>query len=496
MLSAVNVIAAALPQDVCTMNDALYLAIDQGTHASRALVIDARGQIVAHGEKRIALVRPQADWAEQDGDEVIASIHDAVAQALAAIGSRAASFAAAGLSSQRSSAICWDRTSGRPLTPIFSWQDRRMHAWIDALHAHADSVHRKTGLFLSPHYGASKLRWALDHLPAVRQALDAGTLAWGPMASFLAFRLLKERPLLADPQCAARTQLWNLATCDWDDELLRLFGLPAGFLPASALTCQHWGTLVCSGVEVPLTAVNGDQSAAVFAFGWPETDSAYINIGTSAFVQRALMRAPGHVPRQLTGIILADGATTVYMVEGNVNGAGAGIEWLAGELGIDDLPSRLPQWLERPAPPLLFLNGIAGLGGPFWQATFDSRFVGDGEAEPWQKAVALAESIVFLLHANIEHMAPYVPPLARIRVSGGVSQLDGLCTRLASLNGVPVHRRDDPEASARGIAYLAAGRPARWNTAAHEDIFAPRADAALCERYRRWRALMADATGV
>ncbi|UCG97885.1 MAG: hypothetical protein JSW31_01730 [Burkholderiales bacterium] len=474
----------------------LYLAIDQGTHASRALVLDRRGEIVAHGERQIGLVRPQPDWAEQDGEEIVASVHSALAQAVGSLGARASGLAAAGLASQRASCVCWDRASGEPLSPVFSWQDRRMHAWIDALQAHGDDVHRRTGLFLSPHYGASKLRWALDHLPAVRRALDAGRLAWGPLVSYLAFRLLKERPLLADPQCAARTQLWSLHARDWDPGLLQLFGLPGGCLPATALTCQRWGTLASAGVEVPLTAVNGDQSAAVFAFGWPEADSAYVNIGTSAFVQRALLHAPGHVPRQLTGIVLADEATSVYTVEGNVNGAGAALDWLSAQAGIDDLTARLPHWLERPPPPLLFLNGIAGLGGPFWQARFDSRFVGDGDAEPWQKAVALVESIAFLLQANVEHMAPYVPELSRIRVSGGVSRLDGLCRRLASLNGVPVHRRDDPEASARGIAYLAAGRPARWHAVAAEDVFEPADDPALRGRYRRWRALMKEATGV
>jgi glycerol kinase len=474
----------------------LYLAIDQGTHSTRALAFDAHGQVVARGEREIALARPQTDWAEQDAEEVIASVHSAVAQAVAALPPREHRFAAAGLSSQRASCVCWDRDTGAALSPIFSWQDRRMHAWIDTLQAHGDDVHRRTGLFLSPHYGASKLRWALDNLPRVAQAHAAGRLAWGPLASFLVFRLVRERPLLADPQCAARTQLWNLHTRDWDPELLRLFGLPGDGLPSSAHTCQDWGRLSAGGIEAPLRAVNGDQSAAVFAFGWPEPESAYVNIGTSAFVQRALMAAPGHVPRQLTGIILADAGTTVYMVEGNVNGAGAGLEWLSARLGIDDLPQRLPEWLQRPAPDLVFLNGVAGLGGPFWRAQFASRFVGDAAAEPWQQAVALVESIAFLLQANVDHMAPYVPPMARIRVGGGVSQLDGLCQRLATLNGVPVHRRDDPEASARGIAFLAAGRPAQWQSGAREDIFAPRVDAGLRNRYRRWRALMAQATGV
>ncbi|HKI63233.1 MAG TPA: FGGY family carbohydrate kinase [Burkholderiales bacterium] len=475
--------------------DALVLAIDQGTHASRALVFDARGGIVSSGEQELALARPQPGWAEQDGEEVIASVFAALERALAPLGARRAGLALAGLSSQRASCVCWDRRDGRPLSPVFSWQDRRAHAWIAGLEpVHGDAVHRKTGLYLSPHYGASKLRWALEHLPPVGAAAQEGFLAWGPLASFLVFRLLKERPLAADPQCAARTQLWNLATRDWDPELLALFGLPQGFLPKSMPTCHDWGTLDVAGPALPLKAVNGDQSAAVFAFGWPEPDSAYVNIGTSAFVQRALEQAPGHVPRQLTGIILDDGRRTVWMVEGNVNGAGTALEWLRAELKIEDVLGQLPHWLEQAGEPPLFLNGIAGLGGPFWQAEFASRFIGDGE--PWQQAVAVVESIAFLLQANIDHMAAHVPPARRIRVSGGVSRLDGLCRRLAAVSGLPVLRRDDPEASARGIAYLAAGRPAGWNSAAKEDRFEPAENAALAARYRRWRELMKQATGV
>ncbi|HEX9182288.1 MAG TPA: FGGY family carbohydrate kinase [Burkholderiales bacterium] len=473
----------------------LILAIDQGTHASRALVVEATGRILASGAVDIGLARPQPGWAEQDAEEVVASVFGAVSRALEGLGARKHEIACAGLSSQRASCVCWDRASGRALSPIFSWQDRRAHAWVASLEAaHGDWVHRNTGLFLSPHYGASKLRWALDHLPAVRAARESGSLAWGPMASFLAFRLSKERTFAAEPQCAARTQLYNLRTRDWDTELLALFGLPAGFLPASAPTIHDWGTLEAAGIAVPITAVNGDQSAAVFAFGWPEEDCAYVNIGTSAFVQRALARDPGHVPRQLTGIILAERDATVWMVEGNVNGAGTALEWLEKEQGIAQATSHLPDWLARAGTPPLFLNGIAGLGGPFWKADFVSRFVGEGE--PWQKAVAVVESIAFLLQANSEHIAQYLGAPRRIRVSGGVSRLDGLCRRLAAVTGVPVHRREDPEASARGIAYLAAGRPASWNTAAREEVFDPQPDAALQGRYRRWRDLMQEATGV
>ncbi len=483
-----------MDERIGAVSNPLVLAIDQGTHASRALVFDRQGRTLSSGVENISIKYPQADWAEQDGDEIVNSVLFAVTQALQALGTRRQDVVAAGLSSQRSSVICWDRVTGKPLSPIFSWQDRRAHAWIDQLQPHADGVHRKSGLYLSPHYGASKLRWALDNLPAVRGALENKTLCWGPMASFVVFRLCAEQPFLADPQCAARTQLWNLQTQDWDPDLLELFGLPEGFLPRSVPTFYPWGTLDLLGTAIPLTAVNGDQSAAVFAFGWPEADSAYINIGTSAFVQRALTSFPGQVPRQLTGIILDDGASRLYMVEGNVNGAGTALEWVSKEFGLGNLADTLAQWLARHEEPPLFLNGIAGLGGPFWQAEFQSRFVGEGE--PWLKAVAVVESIAFLLQANIDHMDRYIPAAKRIRVSGGVSLLDGLCQCLASISGLPVHRRDDPEASARGIAYLACGRPLDWNQGAHEDVFTAKPDSALQKRYQRWRALMAKATGV
>jgi glycerol kinase len=474
--------------------DPLVLAIDQGTHASRAVVLDQSGDVLSSAAQPIAIVRPQPDWAEQDGDEMVASVVTAVAAALAPLGPRRGDVVAAGLASQRASCACWDRRDGRTLAPVFSWQDRRAHAWLRQFEDHGEDVHHRTGLFLSAHYGASKLRWALDHLSAVRAARDAGTLCWGPQASFLAFRLLAEHPLAADPQCAARTQLWNLATRDWDPELLALFGLPPGFLPRSVPTCHRYGTLVSGDARIPLVALNGDQSAAVFAFGWPDEDSAYINIGTSAFVQRAVTRDPGYVPRQLVGIILDDGRTTVWTVEGNVNGAGTALEWLAREQGVPDIVPLLEPWLERGGEPPLFLNGIAGLGGPFWKPDFASRYVGAGE--PWQQAVAVVESIAFLLQSNLDEMARHLPPPKRIRVSGGVSRLDGLCRRLAAVSGLPVHRREDPEATARGIGYLAAGQPAQWNLGGDEQVFAPAADPALVARYRRWRTLMAEATGV
>ena len=156
----------------------LYLAIDQGTHASRAVVLDAKGGVVSTGARDIGLTRPGPDRAEQDGEEMVSSIYAAVAQALEPLRDRRSDVVAAGLASQRASCVCWDARGGRPLSPVFSWQDRRSHAWLRQFEPQAEEVHRKTGLFLSAHYGASKLRWALDNLPAVREAMAAGSLCW------------------------------------------------------------------------------------------------------------------------------------------------------------------------------------------------------------------------------------------------------------------------------------------------------------------------------
>jgi glycerol kinase len=475
------------------MAEPLVLAIDQGTHASRALVFDGRGHIVAQAVREVGIAYPQPGWAEQDAAEVLASVADAVEGALRELGPRAAEVNAAGLAIQRSSNLCWDRETGAALSPVISWQDRRTAEWVAGLAAHGETVHRRNGLFLSPHYGASKLRWCLDQLPAVRRAQQQRRLCWGPLASFLLFRLLRERPHKVDPQCASRTQLWNLETRTWDPELTALFGVPREVLPRCVPTRHAYGTLESAGVTFPLTALNGDAAAGLFAFGWPDAEAAYLTVGTGAFLLQPQARLPPYAPRELAGIVLEDEHAIVYMLEGTINGAGSALDWLAAHLELPAVVPHLPAWLDHPGEPLLFLNGVAGLASPFWDATFQPRFMGEGE--PWQKGAGLLESIVFLVQANLEEMAKAIAPPRRLRITGGVSRLDGLCRRLASLTGLPVLRRDDPEGTARGIAYLAAGLPPEWQGGGGEDRFAPEPMPGLPERYRRWRDEMRRLTG-
>ena len=468
----------------------LYLCIDQGGHASRALVFDGRGALHASSLRTVGVRYPQPDWVEQDPEELVASLQDSITEAVAALGDRADRIVSAGIATQRSSIVCWDRRTGEALSPVISWQDRRAGAWLSRFSSHTEEIHRCTGLRLSAHYGASKLRWCLDHLPDVSAAQRAGELAMGPLASFLLFRLLEEKPLLCDPVNAARTLLWNIRTQDWDPRLLDLFGIPAATLPRGVPTRHVFGALRIEQRRIPLAIATGDQSAALFALGAPSPETAYVNMGTGAFIQSAFDHLP-EAAGLLAGVVYRDADRTVFVLEGTVNGAGAALQWAEKEWGLQNVDAQLPAWLARENDIPLFLNGVAGLGAPFWMADFASRLIGGGE--PWQKMVSVAESIVFLLVTNLERLRTIQPLPARLLASGGLARHDGLCQRLADLSGVPVYRPAEREATARGTAYLLAGFPGDWPEDKPGAWFTSKQNSPLSRRYDCWRMEMKQA---
>ena len=473
-------------------SDPLHLCLDQGGHASRALVFDRRGVVQAGALREVAVREPQPAWVEQDPEELVASLKTAMNAAVTSLGARAGQVVNAGIATQRSSIVCWDRQTGEALSPVISWQDRRAQEWLGQFSAQAPEVHRRTGLMLSPHYGASKLRWCLDHLPAVATARRAGRLAMGPLASFLLFRLLDEKPFVADPANAARTLLWNLRMLDWDPWLLELFGVPVEALPRCVPTRHGFGMLRVHEQRLPLTIATGDQSAALFALGAPAPDTVYVNLGTGAFMQRVFPQPPD-VAGLLTSVVYRDEGRSYYVLEGTVNGAGTALRWAEQEWGLDDIEARLPAWLARDGDIPLFLNGVAGLGAPFWVADFPSRLIGSGE--PWQKTCAVVESIVFLLQTNLEVVQKISPASKRLLITGGLARLDGLCQRLADLSGLPVYRPAEHEATARGTAYQLAGFPENWPEEKPGDGFRPKPNPGLARRYKDWRAEMNRALG-
>jgi len=394
---------------------------------------------------------------------------------------------------QRSTVACWDRSTGGLLAPVISWQDRRQAAWLQRLSGHAARVHGITGLPLSPHYGASKLRWYLDHNDAARAALAAGGLAAGPLASLLLARLVESRPMVCDEANASRTQLWSPHDRQWSDELLELFGVPKSILPALSPTGSEFGTIRVGDAQVPLRACTGDQAAVPWAAGPLDPGAAYVNLGTGAFVLRPVGQSLRAAPL-LTSVLRSSAGSVDYALEGTVNGAGSALEWAGRHEGLP--VERLLPVLDR-LPPSgggspLFLNGVSGIGSPFWVPEFNSRFIGEGGE--LERLAAVVESIAFLLQANLEEMTRHVARPGRLVVSGGLARHAFLPQRIAALAGVPVDCLGDAEATARGVAFLAADQPASWEPPAVRR-FEPADDPPLRARYRAWRELLDAAIG-
>lgn len=479
--------------DFITPN-ALYLCLDQGGHASRAIIFNHEGELVSSAYCEVETEYPAKHYVELNAEAVIESINTSIKQVLAKLGEKKNQVVAAGLATQRSNIVCWNKDTGEALSPVISWQDRRNNNWLEQFSDKNDGIHKITGLFLSPHYGASKLRWCIDNIPEVKTALDENKLAFGPMSTFITFHLVKEKTFLVDPVNASRTQLWNLKKHDWDDELLQLFGIQNSTLPKCVSSIYDYGMLSIEDQSIPLRLVTGDQSAAMYAYGHLQADTAYINTGTGAFISRSSGPLQLYSRRLLTSIIFQDEQhkhiQNHYVLEGTINGAGSALEWLSKQYPDTNIYNQLAGWLNEIETPPLFLNGVSGLASPFWLPDFISKF--DRQASIDEKAVAIIESIIFLLKACLDEMSKLSSPPEQIQITGGLASLDTMNQKLADLSGLPVYCPSECEATARGTAYLLAGQPTHWPEQDDGEWFKPENNADLKKRYDKWMALMLE----
>ena len=465
------------------------LALDQGSQSSRALVYSADGELLAMAQQPVATFRTAGSRVEQRPEELVTSLREVIADVARQVD--VTLLTRAGLATQRSSVVCWNKLSGKALSPVLSWQDRRAADWLRQFAPQELRVRELTGLPLSPHYGVSKLRWCLDNLAEVKHCASIGELAAGPLASYLVYQLLAEHPLLVDPANASRTLLYDFTTLDWSDELARLFGVPLSVLPATTSSLSTYGTLDVAGHAVPFALLTGDQSAALYGFGAARSDTVYANLGTGAFLQRPSGSVPATAPGLLASVVYTDSGTREYVLEGTVNGAGSALNTIAVELQLEAkwMRQQLPLWLETIDEPPLFLNGVSGLGSPWWIAGFQSQFV--GEAEPAERIVAVLESIVFMLQANLEVSVSTAGPAERWLVTGGLGKIAGLCQKLADLSGLEVVCPVESEASAQGVAYLLCGSR-RFQDCNDASVYRPAMNPKLATRYERWQYAMAE----
>jgi glycerol kinase len=437
----------------------LILAIDQGTHSTRAIIFDSHGCIVTSAQQSIGLQRNSRTEIEQSATEILQSMQSVVTSVLDDPAVNPEQISATGMATQRSSVVAWHRNTGQPLSPVLSWQDRRAADQLRSLDDRARIIQQRTGLPLSPHYGASKLRWLLENNAEVAAALEDNTLVMGPLASYLLHHLTDYDHEAIDDANASRTLLWNLDHRNWDNSLLEMFNIPLRVLPQCKPIRSDYGSL--KNHTIPVSAVNGDQTAALYAQGLPSNNTITVNIGTGAFENGS------------------------YHIEGTVNGAAAALKWATNLFGLDEIQQQLSGWLEDIKTPTLFINTVGGLGAPWWRDGPAPRFL-DADVSGPEAMVAVIESIIFLIQVNVLLLQTVNPAVKKIQVSGGLSRLDKLCQKLANLSGLAVYRPVQTEATARGIAWQAAGCPTDWPPTGEGTTFTPKADPGLEERHTRF----------
>lgn len=474
-----------------TDTEGTTLVLDQGTQTSRALLFDPRGRLLHVSKRRIGLIRRSPLEVEQDPQAILDSLREVLDEALAFAQRRHLEVTQAGLATQRSTVVAWDRDTGTALGPALSWQDTRTAPELKRWSRHAQQIQARTGLRLSPHYGASKLHWMVHHVRAVRRAAAHGTLAMGPLAAFLLSHLIEGRPLVVDHGNAGRTLLWNIHRQAWDEALLELFEIEAHWLPQGLPIRHPYGRIL--GTDIPLTAVHGDQGAAFHGYGDLQADTVVVNIGTGAFVLAQTGTRPIHHPPLLSGIVDSDDQQCRYGLEGTVNGAGSALAWAREAWGLGGASG----WSRTQDPPL-FLNTVGGLGSPWWRAgaqpELHTQAGADCRQHPAPCLAAVMESIVFMIYANLQQLDEAGLAPHQLVVGGGLSRDRELCQRIADLSGLVVLRVDQAEITGRGMAHLAMGLGAGLEPAAIQR-FDPRPDQALRRRYLAFVDLIERYTG-
>ncbi len=438
------------------------LALDQGTTSSRAIVFDHAGRIVASAQREFRQIFPQPGWVEHDAQEIWTTQLNVARQALRKAGLAARDIAAIGITNQRETTVVWDRATGQPVGNAIVWQDRRTAPACDRLKARglAPMIRRKTGLVVDPYFSATKLQWILKHVPGAKARAQAGELAFGTVDSWLVWQLTNGRCHVTDPGNASRTMLFNIHTGAWDDELLRLFGVPRAILPDVRSSSEVYGETNLLGGAIPIAGIAGDQQAALFGQVCTRPGMVKNTYGTGCFM---LMHTGGKPIASknnlLTTVAWRIGGRTEYALEGSIFIAGAVVQWLRDGLGIIHASAEI-EALAAQVPDnggVYFVPAFAGLGAPHWDAHARGLIIGltRGTTRAHIARAAL-EGIAFQVADVLRAMESDAGiRLKELRVDGGACVNNLLIQFQADLLGVPVVRPRVAETTALGAAYLA-----------------------------------------
>jgi glycerol kinase len=444
-------------------------ALDQGTTSTRFMVFDTTGSVVSTRQLEHQQILPRPGWVEHDPIEIAARVDEVVVGALRSAGLTGADLTAIGVTNQRETTVVWNPRTGRPWHNAIVWQDTRTDVDLAALEPSRSLLVDRTGLPPATYFSASKLRWILDHVHGVRDAAANGDAIFGTIDSWLIWNLTGGPGgglHVTDVTNASRTQLMNLRTLDWDDELLALFGIPRAMLPRihSSSTLSGYGATRATGAmgaEVPITGVLGDQHAAMMGqvcFAPGEAKNTY---GTGNFM---LLNTGGRIVPSSAGLLTTVAYTLghappVYALEGSVAVTGAAVQWLRDQLEIIRSASEVEALAATVSDTggIYFVPAFSGLFAPYWRSDARGAIVGLSRFHTKAHlARATLEAICFQTRAVLDAMVQDSGVrLEVLKVDGGATANDLLMQLQADILGVPVVRPVVTETTALGAAYAA-----------------------------------------
>jgi glycerol kinase len=456
------------------------LSLDEGTTSARAALYNREGHRLAMASVPIPCRYPQPGWVEQDAAQIWTAQLDAMRRTLAEIDAQPQEIAAVGITNQRETTVVWDRRTGAPIAPAIVWQCRRTAERCRTLAASAEAarVTAKTGLVIDAYFSGSKVEWILDHTPGARERAAAGDLLFGNIDTWLIWNLTAGSTHVTDPTNASRTMLMDLATGDWDDELLALFGIPRAMLPRivpSSGVCGQMAATVL-GAEIPIAGIAGDQQAALAGQACFRPGLSKNTYGTGCF---ALLHTGGERPvsrHRLLGTRAANlGGGAQFAVEGSIFIAGAAVQWLRDKVGLIESAPETEQIAQSVAHTggVYLVPAFVGLGAPHWDAEARASLTGmtlsTGRAELVR---ATLESMAYQTRELVQAMeADSGAPLKELRVDGGAAQNNFLMQFQADMLGCPVVRPRDNETTAVGAAYLAGLAVGYWSSLVEVESF-------------------------
>ncbi len=455
------------------------LAIDQGTTGSRAIVYDRKGRPVASAYEEFAQIFPKPGWVEHDPQDIWGSVRRTIQKVLAKV--PGVTIAAIGITNQRETTVIWDRRNGRPVYNAIVWQCRRTADRCRRLREEpgiAETIRRKTGLPVDAYFSATKAEWILNFAKRWRGDRGGG-LCFGTTDAWILWKLTGGKVHATDPTNASRTMLYNIDARRWDDDLLKLFGIPPSILPEVRPSSGDFGRTVRIGelpAGIPITGLAGDQQAALFGqagFGAGAIKNTY---GTGCFIllntgRRRVESRHGLI----TTLACGPGGRTVYALEGSVFVAGAAVQWLRDQLGLLKTSAEseiLAETVEDNAG-VYFVPAFVGLGAPYWDAEARGTIVGLTRGANRNHLVRAAlEAMAYSTRDVLDTMTRDSGlKIRELRVDGGGTANNFLCRFQADILGIPLLRPKTIETTSLGAAYLAGLGAGFWNNTAEIERF-------------------------